>query len=216
MEINNRMEDLELLVAKKLLQLKTFCLQVNSPFIWANNRKSPIYFDDRKIFSYTYMRNFIKLELSRTVAELYPDADVIAGVAVNAIAHGVLVAEQLALPYVYVHPTPKDHGLENRIEGDLRPRQKVVIIENQVYAGDNVKKVIEALRNNGCTVEGVVTIFDYQMASAKRVFHETDVALTALTNFSAVVKQAEADRTFSESDLHILQEWHKNPTKWGK
>lgn len=208
------MENLELLVAKKLLQLKTFSLQVNNPFIWANNRKSPIYFDDRKIFSYTYMRNFIKLELAKTVAELYPDADVIAGVAVNAIAHGVLVAEQLALPYVYVHPTPKDHGLENQIEGDLRPRQKVVIIENQVNAGDNVKKVIEALRNNGCTIEGVVTIFDYQMATAKRVFHDADVELVPLTNFDALVKVAAAEHIFSDSDLKVLQDWHKNPTRW--
>lgn len=208
------MENLELLVAKKLLQLKTFSLQVNSPFIWANNRKSPVYFDDRKIFSYTYMRNFIKLELAKTVAELYPDADVIASVAVNAIAHGVLVAEQLALPYIYVHPTPKDHGLENQIEGDLRPRQKVVIIENQVNAGDNIKKVIEVLRNNGCTVEGVVTIFDYQMSSAKRVFHDADVELVPLTNFDALVKVAAAEHIFSDSDLKVLQEWHKNPTKW--
>ena len=208
------MENLELLVAKKLLQLKTFSLQVNNPFIWANNRKSPIYFDDRKIFSYTYMRNFIKLELAKTVAELYPDADVIAGVAVNAIAHGVLVAEQLALPYIYVHPTPKDHGLENQIEGDLRPRQKVVIIENQVNAGDNVKKVIEVLRNNGCTIEGVVTIFDYQMATAKRVFHDADVELVPLTNFEALVKVAAEEHIFSDSDLKVLQDWHKNPSKW--
>ena len=208
------MENLELLVAKKLLQLKTFSLQVNNPFIWANNRKSPIYFDDRKIFSYTYMRNFIKLELAKTVAELYPDADVIAGVAVNAIAHGVLVAEQLALPYIYVHPTPKDHGLENQIEGDLRPRQKVVIIENQVNAGDNVKKVIEALRNNGCTIEGVVTIFDYQMPTAKRVFHDADVELVSLTNFDALVKVAAEENVFPDTALKVLQDWHKNPTKW--
>lgn len=208
------MENLELLVAKKLLQLKTFSLQVNSPFIGANNRKSPVYFDDRKIFSYTYMRNFIKLELAKTVAELYPDADVIAGVAVNAIAHGVLVAEQLALPYIYVHPTPKDHGLENQIEGDLRPRQKVVIIENQVNAGDNVKRVIEVLRNNGCTIEGVVTIFDYRISTAKRVFHDADVELVSLTNFDALVKVAAEEHIFSDSDLKVLQDWHKNPTKW--
>ncbi len=210
------MEDLELLVAKKLLQLKTFRLQVNSPFVWANNLKSPIYFDDRRIFSYNYVRNFIRLELARTVAELYPDADVIAGVAVNAIAHGVLVAEQLGLPYVYVYPTPKNHGLENQIEGDLRPRQKVVLIENQIYSGDNAKKVIEALRNNGCTVEGVVSVFDYQMAHAQRIFRETDVELTSLTRFDAVVKIAEEEHIFSEADLKVLQEWHKNPTKWEK
>lgn len=210
------MENLELLVARKLLQQKTFRLQANNPFIWANGWKSPIYFDDRKIFSYTYMRNFTKLELARTVAELYPDADVIAGIAINAIAHGVLVAEQLALPYIYVHPTPKDHGLENQVEGDLRPRQKVVIIENQVNVGNNAQKVIEAIRNNGCTVEAVVTLFDYQLSTAQKVFHEADVPLVALTNFEAMLRQAATDGVFSEQDLDTLREWHKNPAKWDK
>lgn len=210
------MENLELLVAKKLLQLKAFRLQVNNPFTWANGWKSPIYFDDRKIFSYTYMRNFIKLELSRMVAELYPDADVIAGIAINAIAHGVLVAEQLALPYIYVYPTPKDHGLENRIEGDLRPKQKVVIIENQVNVGYNAMKVTDAIRNNGCSVEGVVTLFDYRLSSAQKLFREADVPLTALTNFQAVVQEAVSYNVFSPEDLSQLEKWHQNPAKWKK
>lgn len=210
------METQELLVAKKLLQLKTFRVQANNPFVWVNGWKSPVYFDDRKIFSYTYMRNFIKLELARTVAERFPDADVIAGVAINAIAHGVLVAEQLALPYIYVHPTPKDHGLENQIEGDLRPRQRVVIIENQVNLGHNIQKVIDAVRNNGCTVEAVVALFDYQMAASKRMLTEEDVPLVALTNFESVVAQAETDSVFSEEDIATLRAWHKNPAKWKK
>lgn len=205
-----------MLVAKKLLQLKAFRLQVNSPFTWANGWKSPIYFDDRKIFSYTYMRSFIKLELSRIVAEVYPDADVIAGIAVNAIAHGVLVAEQLALPYVYVYPTPKDHGLENQIEGDLRPRQKVVIIENQVNVGHNAMKVVDAVRNNGCSVEGVITLFDYQLPSAHKLFAESDVPLTALTNFDALVSQAVQARQITDTDITILKNWHANPAKWRK
>ncbi len=210
------METQELLVAKKLLQLKTFRVQANNPFVWVNGWKSPVYFDDRKIFSYTYMRNFIKLELARTVAERFPDADVIAGVAINAIAHGVLVAEQLALPYIYVHPTPKDHGLENQIEGDLRPRQRVVIIENQVNLGHNIQKVIDAVRNNGCTVEAVVALFDYQMAASKRMLTEEDVPLVALTDFESVVAQAETDNVFSEEDIATLRAWHKNPAKWKK
>ncbi len=210
------METQELLVAKKLLQLKTFRVQANNPFVWVNGWKSPVYFDDRKIFSYTYMRNFIKLELARTVAERFPDADVIAGVAINAIAHGVLVAEQLALPYIYVHPTPKDHGLENQIEGDLRPRQRVVIIENQVNLGHNIQKVIDAVRSNGCTVEAVVALFDYQMAASKRMLTEEDVPLVALTDFESVVAQAETDNVFSEEDIATLRAWHKNPAKWKK
>lgn len=210
------MENLELLVAKKLLQLKTFRLQVKSPFVWANGWKSPVYFDDRKVFSYPYMRSFIKLELARVVAELFPDADAVAGVAVNAIGHGVLVADQLSLPYVYVHPTPKDHGLENQIEGDLRPRQKVVIIENQVSMGHYAMSVVDAIRNNGCTVLGVVTIFDYQLANASKLFRDADVSLVSLTNFSALVAQAETDNVFPQADLKTLQEWQKNPAKWKK
>ena len=210
------MENLELLVAKKLLQLKTFRLQVKSPFLWANGWQSPVYFDDRKVFSYPYMRSFIKLELARMVAELFPDADVVAGVAVNAIGHGALVADQLALPYIYVHPTPKDHGLENQIEGDLRPRQKVIIIENQVSMGNFAMSVVDAIRNNGCTVLGVVTIFDYQLAHTARLFHDADVPLVSLTNFSALVSQAEADGMFPQVDLKTLQDWHKAPAKWKK
>lgn len=210
------MENLELVVAKKLLQLKTFRLQVKSPFVWANGWKSPVYFDDRKVFSYPYMRSFIKLELARVVAELFPDADAVAGVAINAIGHGALVADQLALPYVYVHPTPKDHGLENQIEGDLRPRQKVVIIENQVSMGHYAMSVVDAIRNNGCTVLGVVTIFDYQLANASKLFRDADVSLVSLTNFAALVTQAATDNVFPQADLKTLQEWQKNPAKWKK
>ena len=210
------MENLELLVAKKLLQLKTFRLQVKSPFVWANGWRSPVYFDDRKVFSYPYMRSFIKLELARVVAELFPDADAVAGVAINAIGHGALVADQLALPYVYVLPTPKDHGLENQIEGDLRPRQKVVIIENQVSMGHYAMSVVDAIRNNGCTVLGVVTIFDYQLANASKLFRDADVSLVSLTNFNALVTQAATDNVFPQADLKTLQEWQKNPAKWKK
>ncbi len=210
------MENQELPIAKKLLQLRAFRLQTASPFVWANGWKSPIYFDDRKIFSYTYMRNFIKLELARTVAELYPDADVIAGIAVNAISHGLLVAEQLALPYIYIYPTPKDHGLENQIEGDLRPRQKVVIIENQVTLGRNVEKVIEAVRNNGCSVEAVVSLFDFELPAARRVFSDEDVPFVSLTNFTSLLRVTEDDGVISDEDIETLRQWHKNPAKWKK
>ena len=155
------MSVLQNLTAIKMLQLKAFKFQLNNPFKWGNGWCAPLYCDDRKILSYPKIRNFVRIELARVIAEMYPDADVIAGVATNAIAHGVLVAEQLGLPFVYVHPTPKDHGLENQIEGDLRPRQSVVIVENQVNIGSNCLKVAKVLRENGCKVLGVVTIFDY-------------------------------------------------------
>jgi orotate phosphoribosyltransferase len=133
----------------------------------------------------------VRIELARTIAEMYPDADVIAGVATNAIAHGVLVAEQLNLPFVYVHPTPKDHGLENQIEGDLRPRQSVVIVENQVNVGNNCLKVVKALRDSGCNVLGVVTIFDYKFPNTHKKMEKDGVDLIALTDLDAVLHHAE-------------------------
>lgn len=209
-------DNLQDIIAKKLLQLKSFSVQLNNPFTWGNGWKSPIYLDDRKILSYTYARNFIKLELARLVAERYPDADVVAGIATTAIAHGVLVAEQLGLPFIYVHPEPKDHGLENQIEGDLRPRQKVVIIENQVSVGHNAARVIEAVRNNGCSVLGVVTIFDYQFPQAKNVLADVDVELISLTNYDAVIRQVKHDNLAKDEVLEALQVWHDNPVKWHK
>ena len=162
------MKVLQEMAARRLLQLKAIKFQPKNPFVWSNGWNSPMYCDDRKVLSYPKMRDFIRLELARVIAEMYPDVDIIAGVATNAIAHGVLVAEQLSLPFVYVHPQPKDHGLENQIEGDLRPRQSVVIVENQVNTGENIIKVVEAIRNNGCQVLGVVTIFDYGFSTTRK------------------------------------------------
>ena len=210
------MRVLKEMTAVRLLQLKAIKFQPKNPFIWSNGWTSPMYCDDRKVLSYPKMRDFIRLELARVVAEMYPDADIIAGVATNAIAHGVLVAEQLSLPFVYVHPQPKNHGLENQIEGDLRPRQSVVIIENQVNLGVNCSKVIEAIRNNGCKVLGVVTIFDYGFAATKRKFEKLDVSLTALTDFETVLRHAATMGIIDEEQQNTIENWQHNPAKWGK
>jgi orotate phosphoribosyltransferase len=204
------------MTALKLLQLKAFKFQLNNPFKWANGWSAPVYCDDRKVLSYPKMRDFIRLELARTIAELYPDADVIAGIATNAIAHGVLVAEQLSLPFVYVHPTPKDHGLENQIEGDLRPRQSVVIVENQVNAGNNCVKVVEALRNNGCKVLGIVTIFDYEFPNTQRKLDKLGVDLTALTNLDTVLHHAGFMNMVSAEEQQAIKDWQIKPSKWNK
>lgn len=210
------MSVLQNLTAIKMLQLKAFKFQLNNPFKWANGWYAPLYCDDRKILSYPKIRDFVRIELARTVAEIYPDADVIAGVAMNAIAHGVLVAEQLGLPFVYVHPTPKDHGLENQIEGDLRPRQKVVVVENQVNIGKNCLKVVEALRNNGCTVLGVVTIFDYGFASTQKQLEKAEVDLISLTNLETVLHHAETLEIIDLEQSKELQQWQRKPSKWSK
>ena len=210
------MSILQNMTALKLLQLKAFKFQLNNPFKWANGWSAPVYCDDRKVLSYPKMRDFIRLELSRTIAELYPDADVIAGIATNAIAHGVLVAEQLSLPFVYVHPTPKDHGLENQIEGDLRPRQSVVIVENQVNAGNNCVKVVEALRNNGCKVLGIVTIFDYEFPNTQRKLDKLGVDLTALTNLDTVLHHAGFMNIISGEEQQAIKDWQTKRSKWNK
>lgn len=210
------MSVLQNLIAIKMLQLKAFKFQLNNPFKWANGWYAPVYCDDRKILSYPKIRNFVRIELARTIAEMYPDADVIAGVATNAIAHGVLVAEQLGLPFVYVHPTPKDHGLENQIEGDLRPRQNVVIIENQVNVGSNCLKVVAALRNNGCNVLGIVTIFDYGFPSTYKKMEKAEVDFIALTNLDNVLHHAENMKIIDIEQIKAIQQWQHKPSKWSK
>jgi orotate phosphoribosyltransferase len=210
------MSILQNMTALKLLQLKAFKFQLKNPFKWANGWLAPLYCDDRKVLSYPKMRDFIRLELARTIAELYPDADVIAGVASNAIAHGVLVAEQLSLPFIYVHPTPKDHGLENQIEGDLRPRQSVVIVENQINAGNNCVKVVEALQNNGCKVLGIVTIFDFEFPSTQRKIRKLGVDLTALTNLDTILHHALHTGTISQEEAKAIKDWQMKPSKWNK
>jgi orotate phosphoribosyltransferase len=210
------MKILRELTAVRLLQMRAIKFQPKNPFLWGNGWSAPMYCDDRKVLSYPKMRDFVRLELARVISEMYPDADVVAGVAINAIAHGVLVAEQLSLPFVYVHPTPKNHGLENQIEGDLRPRQSVVVVENQVNTGENIVKVVEVLRNNGCKVLGVVTIFDYAFPATRKKLEEMDITLTPLTDFETVLRHAAAMEMIDEDQRKSIAKWQSNPAKWKK
>jgi orotate phosphoribosyltransferase len=210
------MKILRELTAVRLLQMRAIKFQPKNPFLWGNGWSAPMYCNDRKVLSYPKMRDFVRLELARVISEMYPDADVVAGVAINAIAHGVLVAEQLSLPFVYVHPTPKNHGLENQIEGDLRPRQSVVVVENQVNTGENIVKVVEVLRNNGCKVLGVVTIFDYAFPATRKKLEEMDITLTPLTDFETVLRHAAAMEMIDEDQRKSIAKWQSNPAKWKK
>ena len=150
------------LLAEKLLQINAINLQPNNPFTWASGWNSPIYTDNRKTLSYPDIRSFIKVELSRMILENFPEADAIAGVATGAIAVGALVADLLNLPYVYVRSTPKDHGLENLIEGNIKPGQKVVVIEDLISTGGSSLKAVEAIRAAGCEVAGMCALFSYE------------------------------------------------------
>ncbi|MEA5071497.1 MAG: orotate phosphoribosyltransferase, partial [Petrimonas sp.] len=161
------MNTVEKLTAEKLLKIKAVKLQPSNPFTWASGWKSPIYCDNRKLMSYPATRNFIKVEFARIILEKYPQVEAIAGVATGAIAPGAIVADALGLPFVYVRSAPKDHGLENLIEGDLKPRQKVVVIEDLISTGQSSLKAVEAIRQSGSDVLGMVAIFTYGFPAAE-------------------------------------------------
>src|SRR5215469_12575039 len=164
------MKTLEQILAKRLLKIKAIKLQPANPFTWASGWKSPIYCDNRKTLSYPSLRNFIKLEIARAIIENFEDVTTVAGVATGAIAQGAMVAEELNLPFVYIRSAPKDHGLENLIEGDLKPGSKVVVIEDLISTGGSSLKAVEAIRNAGCDVIGMVAIFSYGFISAEERF----------------------------------------------
>ena len=208
------MKTLEKSVAEKLLKIKAVKLQPNNPFTWASGWKSPIYCDNRKTLSYPHIRNFIKVEISRLILEMYPDVEVIAGVATGAIAQGALVAEELGLPFVYVRPTPKDHGLENLIEGDLKPKQKVVVIEDLISTGGSSLKAVEAIRKDGSEVLGMIAIFTYGFPVAEQKFKTAKVKLTTLCNFEAVLSESLSTNYIGEGDLETLKEWRESPSTW--
>lgn len=210
------MKVIEKNVAERLLKIKAVKLQPNNPFIWASGWKSPIYCDNRKTLSYPAIRTYIKNALIRTIMDLYPDVEVIASVATGAIAQGALVADELGLPFIYVRSSPKDHGLENLIEGDLRPKQKVVVIEDLISTGGSSLKAVEAIRKDGSEVLGMVAIFTYSFVAAEEKFKNAKVKLTALSNYDAVLTEALATNYIHEKDLETLREWRKNPSIWKK
>ena len=209
------MNTVEKLTAEKLLKIKAVKLQPANPFTWASGWKSPIYCDNRKLMSYPATRNFLKVEFARVILEKYPQVEAIAGVATGAIAPGAIVADALGRPFVYVRSAPKDHGLENLIEGDLKPRQKVVVIEDLVSTGQSSLKAVEAIRQSGSDVLGMVAVFTYGFPAAEANMKEARVELTALTNYDAILDEALQIDYIAESDVKTLQDWRKHPETWG-
>ena len=208
------MNNLNHILAEKLLSISAIKLQPDNPFIWASGWNSPIYTDNRKTLSYPDVRSFIKVELARVIVENFGNANAIAGVATGAIAQGALVADTLALPYVYVRSSPKDHGLENLIEGNLKPGQKVVVIEDLISTGGSSLKAVEAIRNAGCDVVGMVAIFSYDFPIAAERFKKAGVKVIALSNYNAMLEAALAIDYIKESDIETLKEWRQDPENW--
>ena len=208
------MDTLKKAFAAKLLKIKAIKLQPNNPFTWASGWKSPFYCDNRKTLSYPELRNYVKLEIVHAVLEKFPEVEAIAGVATGAIPQGTLVADALNLPFVYVRSKPKDHGLENLIEGELKPGMKVVVIEDLISTGGSSLKAVEAIRNNACEVIGMVASYTYGFPVAKKAFKEANVELVTLTDYEHVVAEALETGYIADSDVELLNEWRKDPAHW--
>lgn len=206
--------DTKTILAKKLLAIKAIRLSPEKPFTWASGWKSPFYCDNRKTLSYPSLRTFVKLELARIVAEQYPEATCIAGVATGAIAQGALVAEELALPFVYVRSKAKDHGMGNQIEGQLPENAQVVVVEDLISTGGSSLAAVAALRAAGCNILGMVASYTYGFDVARKAFEDAQVTLTTLTDYHAVVAAAVEEGYIRESDLDLLHRWRSNPSEW--
>lgn len=208
------MKQVARLLAEKLLKINAIKLQPANPFVWASGWNSPIYTDNRLTLSYPEVRSFIKVELTRLIMENFPEAEAVAGVATGAIAQGALVADLLNLPYAYVRSTPKDHGLENLIEGNLRQGQKVIVIEDLVSTGKSSLKAVEAIRAAGCEVIGMVALFTYGFPVAEENFAEAGVKLVTLSDYNSMLEVALETKYISEHDIATLQLWRQDPAIW--
>lgn len=203
-------------VAEKLLSIKAVKLQPKEPFTWASGWKSPIYCDNRKTLAYPEIRTLIKSELANIVREKYADADVVAGVATGAIAQGALVADLLGKPFIYVRSAPKDHGMGNLIEGDLKAGQKVVVIEDLISTGGSSLKAVAALREAKAEVLGMVAIFTYGFPVAAEKFAEANVTLDTLSNYNAVLQHLLDKKQIGADEMETLKKWREAPEVWGK
>ena len=201
-------------VAEKLLQVNAVKLNPENPFTWASGWKSPIYCDNRRVLSFPFIRDYIKSELCNLVFERFPDTGLLAGVATAGIAWGAMVADQLKLPYVYVRPKPKEHGLGNQIEGYCEPGQKVVIIEDLVSTGKSSMQVVDVLKEAGLEIAGMVSIFTYGFPIAKEMFQKTGIDYYPLTDYPTLIQLAAEKQIISSDQLEILLKWQTDPSGW--
>jgi orotate phosphoribosyltransferase len=196
------------------MDIQAIKLQPQEPFTWASGWKSPIYTDNRKTLGYPQVRSFVKLELCHMIQEHFPEAEAVAGVATGAIAQGALVAEQLGLPYAYVRPKPKDHGMGNQVEGELKKGAKVIVVEDLISTGGSSLKAVAALREYGVEVIGMVASFTYGFPVAEEAFREAGVKLVTISDYNAVLEQAAETGYIKDEDKAVLAEWRKNPSIW--
>lgn len=200
--------------AELLLQIKAIKLSPKEPFNWASGWKSPIYCDNRVTLSYPPVRVFLKKEIAKIVENEYGKPDVIAGVATGAIAIGVLVAQELGIPFIYVRPEPKKHGRKNQIEGHLERGQNVVVIEDLISTGNSSLNAVEALKEEGAVVKGMVAIFSYGFDVATTNFKDKNVSITTLSNYENLLEQALDSGYITDKELITLNDWRKDPSIW--
>ena len=201
-------------LAAELLRIGAVLLRPDKPFTWASGWRSPIYCDNRRIFSDPELRSFVARELAERASTLYPDAEVVAGVATGAIAHGVLAADRMGKPFVYVRPKPKDHGTGSQIEGYLPEGAKVVVIEDLVSTGMSSLAAVDALRNAGAEVLGMVAVFTYGFEVADKAFTAKGVRLSTLSNYGALIEEATEAGYVRPADAEVLRRWRQDPTGW--
>lgn len=210
------MDSIEKIVAKQLLDVNAVKLNVEKPFTWASGWKSPIYCDNRKILSYPAARKTVYEAFVKIIEKYFKDVDVIAGVATGAIAYGMLVAEAMGKPFVYVRPKPKDHGTGAQIEGELPAGARVVVVEDLISTGGSSLSAVDCLLKNGAIVMGMVAIFTYNFIKSRRAFEYANVELHTLSHYEALLDVAVAKKYIKEEDLDVLKQWRINPETWGQ
>ncbi len=201
-------------VAEKLLQINAIKLSPQQPFTWASGWKSPIYCDNRKVLSFPYIRDFIKSEMCSVIFEKFPEADVLAGVATAGIAWGAMAADQLKLPYIYVRPKPKEHGLGNQIEGNLESGQKILVIEDLISTGKSSLQVCDVLKAAGADVIGMVSIFTYGFEVADNSFKDAGISYYSLTNYQNLIDLAVEKGIVAAAEQNTLLKWRADPANW--
>lgn len=203
-----------MVTAEKLLQADAVRLRIYEPFTWASGWKSPIYCDNRKLLSLPFIRDYIKSELCNVVFEKFGEADLVAGVATAGIAWGAMVADQLKLPFIYVRPKPKEHGLGNQIEGQYTAGQKAIVIEDLISTGKSSLQVVDVLRQNGVEIIGMVSIFNYQFEKARKAFEEANVDYYSLADYPTLISLAKKKGSIKEEEEEVLLKWRNDPENW--
>ncbi|MGB3005860.1 MAG: orotate phosphoribosyltransferase [Chitinophagaceae bacterium] len=202
------------IVAEKLLQVNAVKLRPEEPFTWASGWKSPIYCDNRRVLSFPFIRDFIKSEMCNVIFEKFPDAELLAGVATAGIAWGAMASDQLKLPYIYVRPKPKEHGMGNQIEGFYEKSKKTVVIEDLVSTGKSSLQVVDVLKEKGLDVIGMVSIFTYGFPVATEAFKNASLVYYSLTDYQVLIEMALQKGTISKDQQEILLKWREDPAGW--